>query len=194
MCRIKEEATELKISLSQLSPYSKRTCFLKKKKSRKKKKRHWRAITFKHTRLSVYNSPTLAHTQWHTRAHTPSKTSSDTQIDTHTDTLFKPSPGISCHTTCLGELSRDRRCQLRVPQMPTSSQAEEKSSLSPSIICANPSWEIVKSMAYLPNSISHRQVLISYLDPFPSRTDDKSTSTKCDYLLIFYISAWLDSW
>lgn len=41
-------------------------------------------------------------------------------------------------------------------------------------------------MAYLPNSISHRQVLISYLDPFPSRTDDKSTSTKCDYLLIFF--------
>lgn len=40
-------------------------------------------------------------------------------------------------------------------------------------------------MAYLPNSISHRQVLISYLDPFPSQTDDKSTSTKCDYLLIF---------
>jgi len=117
------------------------------------------------------------------------QTSTNTQIDTHTCTLFKPSPGISCHTTCLGELSRDRRCQLRVPQMPTSSQAEEKSSLSPSIICANPSWEIVKSMAYLPNSISHRQVLISYLDPFPSRTDDKSTSTKCDYLLIFYISA-----
>lgn len=73
--------------------------------------------------------------------------------------------------------------------MPTSSQAEEKSSLSPSIICTNPSWEIVKSMAYLPNSISHRQVLISYLDPFPSPADDKSTSTKCDYLLIFYISA-----
>lgn len=69
--------------------------------------------------------------------------------------------------------------------MPTSSQAEEKSSLSPSIICANPSWEIVKSMAYLPNSISQRQVLISYLDPFPSPSADKSTSTKCDYLLIF---------
>lgn len=69
--------------------------------------------------------------------------------------------------------------------MPTSSQAEaEKSSLSPSIICANPSWEIVKSMAYLPNSISQRQVLISYLDPFPSPSHDKG-STKCDYLLIF---------
>lgn len=175
VCRIKEEATRLKISLSQLSPYSKRTCFRKKKRS------HWRAITFKHTRLSVYNSPTLTHSHTHT-----DQTSANTQIDTHTYTLFKPLPGISCHTTCLRELSRDRRCQLRVPQMPTSTQAEEKSSLSPSIICANPSWEIVKSMAYLPNSISHRQVLISYLDPFPSRTDDKSTSTKCDYLLIFF--------
>lgn len=69
--------------------------------------------------------------------------------------------------------------------MPTSSQAEEKSSLSPSIICTNPSWEIVKSTPYLTNSISHRQVLISYLDPFPSPADDKSASTKCDYLLIF---------
>lgn len=100
-------------------------------------------------------------------------------------TLFKPSPGISCHTTCLQELSGDRRCQLRVLQMPTSSQAEEKSSPSPSIICTNPSWEIVKSTPYLTNSISHRQVLISYLDPFPSPADDKSASTKCDYLLIF---------
>lgn len=68
--------------------------------------------------------------------------------------------------------------------MSTSSPAEEKSSPSPSIICSNPSWEIVKSMAYLPNSISHRQVLISYLDPFPSRADDKSTN--CDYLAIFF--------
>lgn len=130
---------------------------------------------------------TLLLSRTHTLTHTHTdQTSANTKIDTHTYTLFKPLPGISCHTTCLRELSRDRRCQLRVPQMPTSTQAEEKSSLSPSIICANPSWEIVKSMAYLPNSISHRQVLISYLDPFPSRTDDKSTSTKCDYLLIFF--------
>lgn len=70
--------------------------------------------------------------------------------------------------------------------MPTSSQAEEKSSPSPSIICVNPSRKIVKSMAYLLNSISHWQVLISYLDPFPSRIDDKSTSTKCDYLLFLF--------
>lgn len=100
-------------------------------------------------------------------------------------TLFKPSPGISCHTTCLGELSGDRRCQLRVLQMPTSSQAEEKSSPSPCIICTNPSWEIVKSTPYLTNSISQRQVLISYLEPFPSAADDKGASTKSDYLLIF---------
>lgn len=32
MCGINAEAIELKISLSQLSPDSKRTCFLKKKK------------------------------------------------------------------------------------------------------------------------------------------------------------------
>lgn len=77
--------------------------------------------------------------------------------------------------------------------MPTSSQAEEKSSPSPSIICANPSPKIVKSMAYLPNSISHWQVLISYLDLFPSQTDDKSTSTKCDYLpfLFFFFLTFL---
>lgn len=111
----------------------------------------------------------LTHTATNSRSHTQTKTVSNTQTDTQTHTLFKPSPGISCHTTCLWELSGDRHCQLRVPQMPTSSKAEEKSSLSPSIICANPSWEIVKSMAYLPNSISQRQVLISYLDPFPSR-------------------------
>lgn len=70
--------------------------------------------------------------------------------------------------------------------MPTSSQAEEKSSPSPSIICANPSWEIVESTAYLANSISQRQVLISYLEPFPSPADDKGASTKCDYLLLFF--------
>lgn len=69
--------------------------------------------------------------------------------------------------------------------MPTPSQAEEKSSPSSGIICTNPSWKIATSTAYLPNSISHRQVLISYLDPFPSRADDKSTSTKCDYLIFF---------
>lgn len=194
MCRIKEEATKLKISLSQLSPYSKRTCFLKEEEKKRKKKNvidaqsHSNTLACQFITLLLSLSHTHTHADTDTLAHTD-QTTSNTQIDTHTYTLFKPSPGISCHTTCLGELSRDRRCQLRVPQMPTSSQAEEKSSLSPSIICANPSWEIVKSMAYLPNSISHRQVLISYLDPFPSRTDDKSTSTKCDYLLIFYISA-----
>lgn len=69
--------------------------------------------------------------------------------------------------------------------MPTSSQAEEKSSPSPGIICTNPSWEIVTSAAYLPNSISQPQVLISYLEPFPSAADDKGGGTKCDYLLIF---------
>lgn len=193
MCRIKEEATKLKISLSQLSPYSKRTCFLKEEKNVIDAQSHSNTLACQFITLLL--SLSLKHTRTDTDTLTHAdQTTSNTQIDTHTYTLFKPSPGISCHTTCLGELSRDRRCQLRVPQMPTSSQAEEKSSLSPSIICANPSWEIVKSMAYLPNSISHRQVLISYLDPFPSRTDDKSTSTKCDYLLIFYISAWLDSW
>lgn len=166
------------MSLLQLSPNSKRTCFLKKKK---KKKNVIDAQSHSNTLACQFITLLLQQTH----------TASDAQTDTHTHTLFKPSPGISCHTTCLGELSRDRRCQLRVPQMPTSSQAEEKSSLSPSIICANPSWEIVKSMAYLPNSISHRQVLISYLDPFPSRTDDKSTSTKCDYLLIFFFFTFL---
>lgn len=177
MCvELKRKPPGLKLAYPNCHPTQREPVFWKKRS-------HWRAITFKHTRLSVYNSPTLTHS--HTHTHTD-QTSANTQIDTHTYTLFKPLPGISCHTTCLRELSRDRRCQLRVPQMPTSTQAEEKSSLSPSIICANPSWEIVKSMAYLPNSISHRQVLISYLDPFPSRTDDKSTSTKCDYLLIFF--------
>lgn len=185
MCRIKVEATELKISLSQLSTYSKRTCFLGGGGVIDAQSH---SNTFACQFITLLLSLSHAHTHNDTLAHID-QTWSNTQIDTHTYTLFKPLPGISCHTTCLGELSRDRRCQLRVPQMPTSSQAEEKSSLSPSIICTNPSWEIVKSMAYLPNSISHRQVLISYLDPFPSRTDDKSSSTKCDYLLIFYISA-----
>lgn len=148
-----------------------------------------------HSNTLACQFKTRSHTHTHedTRTHTD-QTLSNTQTHTLTRTLFKPSPGISCHTTCLGELSRDRHCQLRVPQMPTSSQAEEKSSLSPSIICANPSWEIVKSTAYLPNSISHRQVLISYLDPFPSRTDDKSSSTKCDYLLFSFFLHFCMSW